>query len=383
MKFLHTSDLHIGLRLCEVSMNGEIVHLLDEITEIAQRENCDAVVIAGDIYDRANPSAEASAVFDRFITGLVQKKITVLAVSGNHDSPERVAYLSKLTEECGVHLSPVFDGEIHSVKFKDDFGDVVFWLLPFVRPVNVRGVREDFTGATYHDAMAALTDGVNADPDARHVMVTHQFVIPGGSPEKIPEDAEDHAIAGGIGAVGADVFGKFAYTALGHLHRPYFVGSERVNYSGSPVKCSFNEANDEKSVTLVTMEEDVTCRRVPLHPVRDLREMRGTYDEITSPVFRALGNPEDYLRIILTDEEDIPDAMAKLRTIYPNLLRLMYDNTRTKVTYEADIPMDDDCVTPISVFAGLYEMQNNAQPGEDLLKMAAEIFEEAEKEGAL
>ncbi len=383
MKFLHTSDLHIGLRLCEVSMNGEIVRLLDEITEIAQRENCDAVVIAGDIYDRANPSAEAASVFDHFITELVRKNIAVLAVSGNHDSPERVAYLSRLTEERGVHLSPVFDREIRKVTFSDRFGDVVFWLLPFVRPVNVRAVKEDFTGVTYHDAMAALTDVLTADPGARHVMVTHQFVIPGGSPEKIPEDAEDYVVAGGIGAVGADVFGKFCYTALGHLHRPHFVGSERVNYSGSPVKCSFSEVNDEKSVALVTLEEDVTVERIPLHPVRDLREMRGTYDEVTSSAYRAAGKAEDYLRIILTDEEDIPDAMAKLRTIYPNLLRLVYDNMRTKSTYQADIPADDDCVTPIGVFAGLYEMQNNTPPGEDLLEMAAEIFEEAEKEGAL
>jgi len=383
MKFLHTSDLHIGLRLCEVSMNGEIVHLLDEITGIAERENCDAVVIAGDIYDRANPPAEAAAVFDDFITGLVKKNIAVLAVSGNHDSPERVAYLSRITEERGVYLSPVFDGDIRKVTFRDEYGDVVFWLLPFVRPVNVRAVREEFTGVTYHDALAALTEAVSAQPDARHVMVTHQFVIPGGSPERIPEDAEEHAVAGGIGAVGADVFAKFRYTALGHLHRPHFVGSERVNYSGSPVKCSFNEVNDEKSVTVVTVGEEVMTKRIPFHPVRDLREMRGTYDEITSPAYRAVGNPEDYLRIVLTDEEDIPDAMAKLRTIYPNLLRLMYDNTRTKVTYDMEIPADEDCVTPISVFTGLYEMQNNAPPGEDLLEIAAEIFDEAEKEGAL
>ncbi len=384
MKFLHTSDLHIGLRLCEISLNGEIAALLDEIAEIAQRESCDAVVIAGDIYDRANPSAEATAVFDNFVTALARKNIAVLAISGNHDSPERVAYLSRLTEERGVYLSPVFDGCNRKVTFTDDFGVVNFWLLPFVRPVNVRGFDETFDGTTYHAALAALTEKADPEPGTRNVMVTHQFVIPGGSPEKIPEDAESHAIAGGIGAVGADVFAKFDYTALGHLHRPHFVGTERVNFSGSPIKCSFNEVNDEKSVTLVTLEEDVKCERIPLHPVRDLREMRGTYDEVTSPEYRGKGSAEDYLRIILTDEEDIPDAMAKLRTIYPNLLRLVYDNTRTKVTLDGEISVeDDDCVTPLSVFAGLYEMQNNAPPDEDLMEMAAEIFEEAEKEGVL
>lgn len=384
MKFLHTSDLHIGLRLCEISMNGEISALLDEIAEIAQRENCDAVVIAGDIYDRSNPTAQATEVFDDFVTQLARKNIAVLAVSGNHDSPERVAYLSRLTEERGVYLSPVFDGTVRKVTLTDVFGDVNFWLLPFVRPVNVRSADPDFDGVTYHAAMAHLTDRIRTEAGVRNVLVTHQFVIPGGSPERIPDDAEEHAVAGGIGAVGADCFGKFDYTALGHLHRPHFVGSERVNFSGSPVKCSFNEVNDEKSVTVVTLENDVKWERIPLHPVRDLRQMRGTYAEVTSPEYRAMGNPEDYLRIILTDEEDIPDAMAKLRTIYPNLLRLNYDNTRTKVTYnEVVMPDDDECVTPMSVFAGLYEMQNNAPPDEDLLKMAAEIFEEAQKEGEL
>lgn len=383
MKFLHTSDLHIGLRLCEVSLNAEIASVLHEIAEIAQREACDAVVIAGDIYDRANPSAEASAVFDDFVTELAGMHIAVLAVSGNHDSPERVAYLSRLTEERGVYFSPVFDGCMREVTFADGFGEVVFHLLPFVRPVNVQALCESDC-VTYHDAMAAVTEKLNLDDGRRHVMVTHQFVIPGGGNEKIPEDAEEHAVAGGIGAVGADVFANFDYTALGHLHRPHFVGSERVNFSGSPVKCSFNEVNDEKSVTVVTLTDTLSCERIPLHPMRDLREMRGTYDEVTSLGYRAAGNPDDYLRIVLTDEEDIPDAVAKLRTIYPNLMRLNYDNKRTKVTLNGEVFADeDDSVTPLSVFAELYEMQNNAPPTDDVLAMAEELFEESEKEGAL
>lgn len=383
MKFLHTSDLHIGLRLCEVSMNAEIVHLLHEIAGIAVDHACDAVVIAGDIYDRSNPTAEASALFDNFVTELAEKNIAVLAVSGNHDSPERVAYLSRLTEGRGVYFSPVFDGTVREVTFSDALGEVVFHLLPFVRPVNVRALT-DTEAVTYHDAMAALIGGIHADDGRRHVMVTHQFVIPGGGEIRIPEDAEEHAIAGGIGAVGADLFDKFAYTALGHLHRPHFVGSQLVNFSGSPVKCSFSEVDDEKSVTVVTLEEEAVCERILLHPIRDLREMRGTYEEITSLGFRAKGNPEDYLRIILTDEEDIPDAVAKLRTIYPNLLRLNYDNRRTKNLQEIANPeRDGESLTPLSVFAELYEMQNNAPPSEELLAIAGMLFEESQKEEAL
>jgi len=384
MRFLHTSDLHIGLRLCEISMNDVIVSLLDEIIQIAQREQCDAVVIAGDIYDRANPSAEAAAVFDHFVTALAEKNITVIAIAGNHDSPERVAYLSRLAEERGVYLTPAFDGCIPKITIPDAFGDVVFWLLPFVRPVNVRSADASFDGTTYHDAMGFLTEKAGLEPSTRNIMVTHQFVVPGGSSGKIPEDAEEHAVAGGIGAVGADVFEKFDYTALGHLHRPHCVGTQRVNFSGSPVKCSFSEVNDEKSVTVVTVGTDVEWERIPLHPSRDLREMRGTYEELTSPEYRAKGCTEDYLRIILTDEEDIPDAMAKLRVIYPNLLRLGYDNKRTKVTLDLSSELDmDDCVTPLNVFAELYEMQNNTPPDEEILKTAAGIFEDAEKEAVL
>lgn len=376
MKFLHTSDLHIGLRLCEVSLNREITDILGQITEIAAAEGCDAVVIAGDIYDRANPTGEASGIFDDFVTGLARRKIAVLAAAGNHDSPEKVAYLSRLTEESGVYVAGAFDGTVRRVKL----GDVSFWLLPFVRPVNVRSAGCGFEGNTYHDAVAAILAGLELNSGEKNVLVTHQFVVPGCAGEKMPEDAESHAIAGGIGAVGADLFGLFDYTALGHLHRPHFVGSERVNYSGSPIKCSFSEADDEKSVTVVDLSEGVACRRIPLRPERDLREMRGSYEEILSPEYRSLGKTEDYLRIVLTDEEDIPDAVAKLRTVYPNLMRLGYDNLRTRASVVIAPEADEGEETPEEIFSGLYEMQNNAPPSEELMDLVRDLFEEARKE---
>ncbi len=375
MKFLHTSDLHIGLRLCEYSMITDCRHILAEIAETAVRENCDAVIVAGDIYDRAAPSAEAVAVFDEFVSVLAGEGIAVLAVSGNHDSPERVAYLSSVAKAAGVHFSPVYNGDCEKVTFSDEYGAVNVYLLPFVKPVNVRAVCEDFDGDTYQGAMAHAVERMGIRAEERNVLVTHQFVISG-----TVSDADD---VGGTGAVSAEIFAGFDCTALGHLHTAHPVGERNVYYSGSPLKYSFAEAADEKSVYLVELREKgtVSVERVPLHPLRDLREVRGTYDEV---VHNGLHDPakEDYIRVILTDEEDVIDAVAKLRCVYPNLMRLAYDNLRTREYREADgldaADAVDGTIRPEEVFAELFELQNNAPPDEELLDVVRGIFETCE-----
>jgi len=374
MKFLHTSDLHIGLRLCEVSMTADCRHILSEIAEIAVRESCDAVIAAGDIYDRAAPSAEAVAVLDGFVSSLAAAGIAVLAVSGNHDSPERVAYLSSVAKAAGVHFSPVYDGTGEKVVFEDEYGTVNVWLLPFVKPVNVRAVCEDFDGETYNAAVAHAVGRMTVDGNERNVLVTHQFVVGG--------EAGDTDV-GGTGMVSASLFDGFDYTALGHLHGAHPVG-KTCRYSGSPLKLSFNEVSDEKSVYLVELREKgtVDVRAVGLHPLRDLREVRGTYDDV---VHDGLHDPnkEDYVRVILTDEEDIVDAAAKLRCVYPNLMRLAYDNRRTREYREADgtavTDEADGTIRPEEVFAELFELQNNAPPDEELLDVVRGIFEECEE----
>ena len=374
MKFLHTSDLHIGLRLCEVSMTADCRHILAEIAEIAVRENCDAVIVAGDIYDRSAPSAEAVAVLDGFVSGLASAGIAVLAVSGNHDSPERVAYLSSVAKAAGVHFSPIYDGAGEKVVFSDEYGDMNVWLLPFVKPVNVRAVCEDFDGDTYNAAVAHAVGRMAIDVNERNVLVTHQFVVGG---------TVGDTDVGGTGMVSASLFEGFDYTALGHLHGAHPVG-KTAWYSGSPLKYSFNEASDEKSVYLAELREKGTLdvKRVPLHPLRDLREVRGTYDEV---VHAGLHDPakEDYIRVVLTDEEDIVDAAAKLRCVYPNLMRLAYDNRRTREYRESDgtaaADESDGTIRPEDVFAELYEMQNNVPPDEELLDVVRGIFETCEE----
>lgn len=382
MKFLHTSDLHLGLRLCEMSMNGDMAHLLEEIADIAEEEDCRAVIVAGDLYDRSNPAPEAVTLFDRFVTDLAGRGIPVLAVAGNHDSAERVAYLSAVLEKSGVYLSPVFDGTTAVYETEDESGKVRFYLMPYLRPALVRNACEDFDGSGWEEALRHVIDGMNPDPTLRNVLVAHQYVA--------GESGEIGETVGNLEAVPPSLFAPFHYTALGHLHRAHSVGEETIRYSGSPLKCSFAEADDEKSVCIVELDAkgDVTLHSRPLHPLHDLREMRGTYEEVISLEFRQRGREDDYLHIILTDEEDVVDAVPKLRTVYPNLMRLSYDNIRTRAAWNRSAEQSDDGedegIRPVDVFRELYERQNGAAPEEELMALVAELFEKIEEtEGTL
>ncbi|MBP3377446.1 MAG: exonuclease SbcCD subunit D [Clostridia bacterium] len=372
MKFLHTSDLHLGLRLCEKPMNEDISHLLNEIVIIAEAEKCDAVIVAGDIYDRSNPGADSVVIFDRFVTELAERNITVMAVSGNHDSPERVAYMSDILGRMGVHFSPVYCGDITPVTLKDQYGEVCFWLIPFLRPSTVRAIHGDFDGENYTDAVKYVIDQLSIDKTKRNVLVTHQFVV--GS------NADDKENVGGIMAVDSSVFDGFCYTALGHLHSAHYAGSKLVRYSGSPLKCSFSEVDDKKTVDIVEIDAfgELQLKQIGLHPIHDMRELRGSYDEVMSLKYRETGKTDDYLRIVLTDEEDIQDVVAKLRTVYPNLLRLTYDNTRTRDYRSVDsVSVEEmDVLRAEDIFAELYELQNNVAPDEKIMEIVKTIIDD-------
>jgi len=359
-------------------MNSEIEYLLGQILDIASTENCPAVIVAGDIYDRSNPSPDSVAIFDGFVTSLAERGIHTFIVSGNHDSQERISYASFVLEGAGIHISPVFDGNIMKTTLSDEFGDVNFYLMPFFRPSQLKAVDSGFTGDDFTSAHRHLIDSLEVDEKSRNIAVAHQFAA-GGRDEGDAYDSE----AGGSGLVLADVFEKFDYTALGHLHKAHSViNGSGIEYCGSPLKCSFSEANDKKSVNVIELAEkgSVKIVRIPLIQKRDLREIRGSYEYVTSLECRGLGNTEDYLRIVLTDEDDIPDAVSKLRTIYPNLMRLAYDNRRTRESQIVDVTSDeDDIITPESVFAELYELQNNATPSDETMKIVRELFEQSAK----
>lgn len=378
MKFIHLADLHIGKRLNEFSLLEDQRYIWNEICNIITTEKPDAVIMAGDIYDKPVPSAEAVQLFDEILSWLAAHHVTVLMISGNHDSPERLAFGSRLMESSKVYISPVFHGELTPVTLWDSFGEVRCYLLPFVRPAQVRAWFPDEKINDYQDAVRTILEHTPLDEKVRNVMVTHQFV------EGASLYGTEERAVGGTDQVCADLFAPFDYTALGHLHRPQAVGQEKIRYAGSPLKYSTAEAMHAKTVTVVELMEKgaLLLREVPLHPLHDLRQIRGTYMELTERSYYAGTQMEDFLQITLTDEEDIPDAIGRLRTIYPNLIRLEYDNRRTRSNQQITGETGTVAHTPLDYFAALYEKQNN-QPmraeQEDFLKqLIAEIWEEDE-----
>lgn len=326
MRIIHLSDLHLGKRVNGFSMISDQRHILEQILGIIKNEQADAVFIAGDIYDKAVPSLEAVQLFDDFLVNLSKLGLKVFIVSGNHDSPERIAFASRIISESGIYLSPVYDGHIEKITVNDEFGPLNVYLLPFIKPVHVRAHYNEENIDTYTDAVRTALTHTDIDESVRNVIIAHQFVT-GAS----RSDSEEQSV-GGLDNVDACVFDAFDYVALGHIHGPQNIGYVTVRYSGTPLKYSFSEEKHEKSVTVVDMYEkgNVSVRTVPLIPLRDMKTIKGSYMDIMSKQFYKDIKTDDYMRVILTDEEDIPDAAARIRIVYKNLMLMEYDNTRTK-----------------------------------------------------
>lgn len=379
MKFLHISDLHIGKRIYEFSMIEDQRYILGKILEIADKEQVDGVIIAGDIYDKPVPSAEAVQVFDWFLTGLADRRKKVYAVSGNHDSAERIAFGAQLMSSRGVYVSPVYRADITGITLTDAYGELHLYLLPFIKPATVRHALEmKFDGEnkempeSYHDAVKLAIEYMNIDGDQRNLLIAHQFVTGAGRC-----DSEDISV-GGIDNVDAEVFDAFDYVALGHIHSPQSLKQDKVRYCGTPLKYSFSEAEQQKSVTVVELKEKgkVEIAAIPLVPLRDMRKIRGTYLEITERSFYQNMNTEDYVQITLTDEEDIPDGLQKLRIIYPNVMQLEYDNSRTKKNNIVENVQDIEQKSELELFAEFYKLQNNQPMSEEQEAFVKQLLEE-------
>lgn len=350
MKLIHLSDLHLGKRVNEFSMLAEQEYILEQILTIVSDEQPDAVIIAGDVYDRSAPPAEAVRLFDAFLCELAAMKRHVFVISGNHDSPERIAFGARLMASSGIHLSPVYDGHVEPVVLHDEFGAVNFYMLPFVRPLTVRRFFPDAEISTYTDAVIAAVDEMNADFSERNVIIAHQFVTGAVSCES------EEVTVGGLDNVGQQAFDGFDYAALGHIHNPQNIGSERIRYCGTPLKYSFSEVDHEKSLTVVELGQkgSFSMRTIPLAPQHDMREIRGSFEEIYSAP-----KCEDFVHIILTDDEDVPEALNRLRPVYPNLMKLTYDNTRTRADNGVAELENVERKTPIELLREFYELRNN------------------------
>ena len=371
MKLLHLSDLHLGKRVNEFSMLEDQEYILEEILRVLDGEQPDAVLIAGDVYDKPVPPAEAVQLFDKFLTQLAAKNTQTFLISGNHDSSERLAFGARLMEGSGIHISPVYGGEVKPVELADEFGPVRVYLLPFVKPASVRRFFPEREIGSYTEAVAAAVDAMDLDPAVRNVLVTHQFVTGASRSES------EEISVGGSDNVDVSVFDGFDYVALGHIHGPQNIGSERVRYCGTPLKYSFTEVKHAKSVTIAELGKkgELTVRTVPLIPKRDLAEIRGTYMELTAKAFYEGKNREDYYHITLTDEEDIRDAVGRLRVIYPNLMKLDYDNLRTRLGGRVEAARQVEKKTPLELFAEFYRKQNNQDMSSEQASLVEGLIE--------
>lgn len=374
MKLIHLSDLHLGKRVNEFSMIEDQKYILNQILGIIDEEQPDGILLAGDLYDRPVPSAEAVQLLDSFLTRLAKRKIPVYAISGNHDSAERIAFGSHIMSSSGICMSPVYDGKTAKYCLMDNYGEVWIHLLPFIRPAVVRHVFAGEEGAeeirTYQEAVQAAVEHMDLDTEKRNVLVAHQFVVGAMSC-----DSEEITV-GGIDQIEGAVFRDFDYVALGHIHSPQNVGNDRIRYCGTPLKYSFSEAGQQKSVTVVELGEKGTLevREIQLKPLRDMRKLKGTYMAITSLSNYQDTNTEDYVQITLTDEEDIVDGMQKLRTIYPNLMRLEYDNCRTRENQKVTGTEIVEKKSEMEYFEEFFELQNNQPMNEEQRKFSEELI---------
>lgn len=355
MKFAHISDLHLGKRVHQFSMIEEQKYILGRIAEIVLEEAVDGILIAGDIYDKIYPSAEAIALFDSFLVKMAEKEIKVFVISGNHDSPERIAFLGKLTQKAGVYLSPVYKGEVEKIQMQDGYGKVNVYLLPFIKPVQVRHFFPKETITNYTESMQAVIKHLNLKMQERNVLVAHQFVT-----GAMRSDSEE-VMVGGLDNVDASVFKDFDYVALGHIHKPQKMGSEKIRYSGTPLKYSFSECKDRKSLTIVDMKEkgEVEYKEIRLVPLHDMVKIKGTFLEVMNPLNFPGLDRESFLHITLQEEQDVAEAFGRLSAVYPNLMRMEYDNIRTREKRKLQSYKNEKKMGPEEMFSLLYETMNN------------------------
>lgn len=377
---MHLADLHLGKRVNGFSMMEDQEYILNRILEIMEEEQPDGLLIAGDVYDKTIPPAEAVRLMDDFLTAVAAKHVLVFLISGNHDSAERVAFGHQLMQGSGIWISPVYDGTIRHHTLEDRWGEVNIYLVPFLRPSVVRSFFTDVEIEDYTDALRTIIEDLQVDTSRRNVVLAHQFVTATGA---LPETCDSEQLSvGGLDRVDGSVFSPFDYTALGHLHGPQRVGSETIRYAGSPLKYSFSELHQKKSVTVAELrEKGVTeIRQIPLQPRREMTELRGTFEEILAEA-RKKGEPQtDYYHMILTDETDVVDALSRLREYYPNIMLLDYDNRRTRSQKEVEQLDRVEERTPGELFAALYEQQNGQEMDSDrkeyLDGLIREIWEE-------
>lgn len=378
MKFLHTSDLHIGKKIFETSLLEEQRHMLRQIFDIALEEAVDALVIAGDIYDRSVPATEAVTLLDEFLTWFSEEKIPVIMISGNHDSPERVGFADRILEKQGIYIAGNYEGSLRRVELEDDCGKVVFVCLPFVKPAVA-------DGANCAEAVANILEreAIDFTDDSRYVLVTHYFVT--GEAGETPElsESETGIDVGGIDNVPASVFAGFDYVALGHIHKAQQIGKKMVYYCGAPMKYSFSEAGSRKYVNLVDLGADgeIGVSRKVIKPLHEMRCIKGELAElIKEEIVHASGtDPQDYIQATLTDREELINPIGTLRSVYPNVLQILLEKNYSVAEESYESKLTGERKSTEELFAGFYEMLTGSELDEKQLETVRQAAREAER----
>ena len=373
MKIMHLSDLHLGKRVNEFSMLEDQIYILNEIINIIDEQKPKVIILAGDIYDKPIPPAEAVEIFDDFLYKLSKRNPAVFIISGNHDSAERIAFGSRLFDKSSIYLSPVYNGKISPICIDDKYGKINFYMLPFIKPVHVRRFFPDAEVYTYTDALSTVISDMHIDTAQKNILITHQFVT--GSSRTESEDIS----VGGSDNVDADIFKGFDYVALGHIHRSQCCDSEYIRYCGTPLKYSFSESKDIKSITMLDIKEkgNIKLDFIPLTPLRDMVEIKGSYNELMLKSFyENTSLTDDYVHITLTDEEDIPDVITKLRVVYKNIMKLDYDNQRTRSNSEINLINDMESKSPLELFDIFYESRNGQPLNNEQREFMENIIED-------
>lgn len=381
MRLFHLSDLHIGKQFYGYSLLEDQEYILQEILQLVEERKPDAVLLAGDIYDKSVPAAEAVAVFDRFLSGLAvqEPKIPVFLISGNHDSPERLAFAEKILERQQVYMAglPPEKPEdfLKRITLQDEWGPVDFWLLPFVKPGYVQGVFEEQRPETYQEAVEWILKREKVDKNRRNVILAHQFFTSGG---KKPKQSESELVnVGGLDQVDAGCLESFEYAALGHIHRPQSMGRPGVRYCGTPLKYSVSEWDQEKTVTEVELKEKGTPPQIhllPLTPLRDVKALRGSLEEI-------LASEEgetcfDYVSVTLTDEQEPYQPKERLEAVFPRILEVRMDNSRFRNT-EWKLEEEEEMADPREVFSHFFVQMQGREMDREEREILEEIFQKA------
>lgn len=376
MRFLHLADLHIGKRVNGFSMIEDQKFVFEQVYNVIENEKIDGIIMAGDIYDKPVPSAEAVKLFDEMLTRLVSINLPIFVISGNHDSAERIGFGSDILSAAKVYMSRVYNGNLQKIELEDDYGKINVYLLPFIKPATVKNIYKEAEIKDYDDALEYVLSQEKIDETKRNVIVSHQFVT-----GAMRSESEEVSV-GGLDNVSVENYEAFDYVALGHIHRAQQMGRESVRYAGTLLKYSFSEEKHNKSMTIVDLKEkgNIEIKEIPVKPLHDLKTIKGKFSKITSEEFYKELKKEDYYRAVLTDEDDILNAIGKLKSIYPNLMSMEYDNTRTRSYSVVDNVETGEAKSPLDYFEEFFEKQNGRKMSEKQRNYLLEILGEAREE---